>query len=159
MNEPLPYWVWLVAGLALCAAETVVPGAFLIWIGAAGLILGAIDFLLPLPLAVQTLGFAALAAGLALVGRRVYGSIDSVGPSLPASRAARVDRTRVFLEGAIEHGFGRIRVDDSVWRVAGQDLPEGVKVRVVGIEDGVGGACGKGLRSSRHNFKERGVDA
>ena len=137
MNEPLPYWLWLVAGLALCAAETVVPGAFLIWIGLAGLIIGAVDFVLPLPLAVQTLGFAVLAAGLALVGRRVYGSIDSVGPSLPTSRAHALIGREFFLEGAIEHGFGRIRVDDSVWRVAGEDMPEGVKVRVVGIEDGV----------------------
>ena len=32
----LPYYVWLLAGLALCAAETLAPGAFLIWIGAGG---------------------------------------------------------------------------------------------------------------------------
>ncbi len=137
MNEPVPYWLWLIAGLALCAAETVVPGAFLIWIGLAGLILGAIDFFFPLPLAVQTLGFAALAAALALVGKRVYGSIDTVGPSLPTSRAHALVGREFFLEGPIEHGFGRIRVDDSVWRVAGEDMPEGSRVRVVGIEDGV----------------------
>ena len=35
------YIAWLVAGLVLCAAETIAPGAFLIWIGAAALISAA----------------------------------------------------------------------------------------------------------------------
>ncbi len=33
-------------------------------------------------------------------------------------------------------GYGRIRVGDSVWRVAGENLPAGAKVRVVAVEDG-----------------------
>ncbi len=49
MSDPYPYWVWLLGGLALCALETIVPGAFLIWIGAAGLLTGAIDFVFPMP--------------------------------------------------------------------------------------------------------------
>ena len=39
-----PYVVWLVAGLALCAAETFVPGAFLIWIGVAAVAVGIVEF-------------------------------------------------------------------------------------------------------------------
>jgi membrane protein implicated in regulation of membrane protease activity len=41
-----------------------------------------------------------------------------------------------FLDKAIARGFGSIRVDDSVWRVSGEDMPTGTKVRVVAIEDG-----------------------
>ena len=37
----------------------------------------------------------------------------------------------------ISEGVGKARVDDSVWRVAGPDLPAGTKVRVVAVEDGV----------------------
>ena len=40
-----------------------------------------------------------------------------------------------FLDKAIVRGFG-IRVDDSVWRVTGEDMPTGTRVRVVAIEDG-----------------------
>ena len=29
-----------------------------------------------------------------------------------------------------------MRVGDSLWRVAGEDLPKGAKVRVVAVEDG-----------------------
>jgi hypothetical protein len=131
-----PYYVWLLMGLALCAAETLVPGAFLIWIGAAGLILGAVEFFAPMPLTVQVLGFAALVVALVFVGRRVYGSTDAVGPSLPMSRAHALMGKEFFLNEAIAHGFGTIRVDDSVWRVAGEDMPTGTRVRVVAIEDG-----------------------
>jgi len=138
MSEPgLPYYVWLFAGLALCAAETLAPGAFLIWIGLAGLILGALDFFWPFSLPMQAIGFAALVALLVFAGRRVYGSLDNVGPSLPASRAHALVGREFFLDQAIERGFGQIRVDDSVWRVAGADMPAGTKVRVVEIEDGV----------------------
>jgi len=35
---------WLVGGLIVCAAETLAPGAFLIWIGAAAAIVGAIAY-------------------------------------------------------------------------------------------------------------------
>jgi hypothetical protein len=138
VSDPgLPYYVWLLGGLALCAAETLVPGAFLIWIGIAGLILGAAEFLVPLSLPAQAFGFAALVAALALLGRRVYGSMDRVGPSLPASRAHALLGREFFLHEAITRGFGSIRVEDSVWRVAGEDMPAGSKVRVVAIEDGV----------------------
>jgi len=138
MSEPgLPYWVFLFAGLALCAAETLAPGAFLIWIGLAGLILGALDFFWPLSLPYQAIGFAALVALLVFMGRRVYGSLDGVGPSLPASRAHALIGREFFLDQGIERGFGQIRVNDSVWRVAGADMPAGTKVRVVEIEDGV----------------------
>ena len=101
----LPYYVWLLAGLGLCAAETLAPGAFLIWIGAAGLILGAVEFFAPMALTVQLLGFAALVAGLLFVGRRVYGSIDAVGPSLPMSRAHALMGREFFLDKAIARGF------------------------------------------------------
>lgn len=133
----IPYYVWLLAGLALCAAETVVPGAFLIWIGIAGLIVGAVELFVPLSLSVQAVGFAALAAILVFLGRRVYGSVDTVGPSLPASRAHALIGREFFLDEAIERGFGSIRVGDSVWRVTGDDMPAGTKVRVAAIEDGV----------------------
>jgi membrane protein implicated in regulation of membrane protease activity len=138
MSEPgIPYYVWLIAGLALCAAETQVPGASMIWIGLAALIIGANEFFAPFSLPFQLLSFAALAAVLALIGRRVYGSIDRVGPSLPQSRAHALIGREFFLDEGIARGFGAIRVDDSVWRVAGADMPAGTKVRVVAIEDGV----------------------
>jgi membrane protein implicated in regulation of membrane protease activity len=55
------YFVWLIAGFVLCVAETVAPGAFLIWIGAAALLVGAVDFVWPMELTLQLLVFAVAA--------------------------------------------------------------------------------------------------
>ena len=63
---------WLVAGLFLCAVEALAPGAFLIWIGAAAAIVGAVDYFLPISLVAQLVLFGALVAALVLIGRRVY---------------------------------------------------------------------------------------
>ena len=131
-----PYYVWLIAGLALCALETVVPGAFLIWIGLAGLCVGVIEYLLPGGFGAQALEFAALTLGLVLIGRKVYGSLKTGGDQLPLSRAHGLIGRDFQLETAIVNGFGSIRVGDSVWRVAGEDMPAGVQVRVAGIGEG-----------------------
>ena len=131
-----PYVVWLVAGLALCAAETLVPGAFLIWIGLAAVAVGVVEFFVAVSLTPSLLLFAALVVVFVVVGRRVYGSLDAGAPQLPLSRAQGLIGKEFYLDEAIERGHGRIRVGDSVWRVAGDDLPKGAKVRVVAVEDG-----------------------
>jgi inner membrane protein len=135
MGLPVPV-LWLVGGLALCAAETLVPGAFLIWIGAAAVVVGAIEYIYPLELTPSLLAFVVLVAIFVFIGRRVYGSLDAGAPPLPLNRAQALIGKEFYLEDAMERGFGRIRVGDSLWRVAGEDLPKGAKVRVVSVVDG-----------------------
>src|SRR5580692_5143886 len=96
----IDYIAWLVAGLVLCAAETIMPGAFLIWIGAAALILGAVEFFAPLEFAAQLLLFAALVVALVVVGRSVYGSIDRGSPPQPLGRAEALVGKEFFLDKA-----------------------------------------------------------
>jgi inner membrane protein len=130
------YFIWLIAGFVLCVAETVAPGAFLIWIGAAALLVGAIDFVWPMELTLQLLVFAVAAVVLVFIGRRVYGSLERSAPAPSLSRAHALIGKEFFLDRAIERGFGAIRVDDSIWRVAGAEMAAGAKVRVVAVEDG-----------------------
>jgi membrane protein implicated in regulation of membrane protease activity len=130
------YAFWLVVGFLLCAAETLAPGAFLIWIGAAMLIVGVVEFFWPLEITAQLFLFAALVVVLVIVGRRVYGSLDQRSPSQPLGRAESLVGKEFFLDQPIVRGFGNIRVGDSIWRVAGEDMGAGAKVRVTGVEDG-----------------------
>jgi inner membrane protein len=130
------YIFWLIAGFLLCAAETVAPGAFLIWIGAAALILGIVEFIWPLEFTAQLFLFAGLVIVLVIIGRRVYGSLDHRSAPQPLSRAHGLVGKEFFLDKPIERGFGNSRVDDSVWRVTGEDMSAGAKVRVTGVEDG-----------------------
>ena len=128
--------LWLVGGLALCAAETLVPGAFLIWIGAAAVVVGAIEFVYPIALEPALLAFAALVGGVRLRrqarlrlarGRRAAPAPQPrPGADRPGILSRRGDRTRLR-----PHPGRR-----QPWRVAGEDLPKGAKVRVVAVEDG-----------------------
>ena len=127
---------WLVGGLVVCAAETLAPGAFLVWIGAAAAIVGAIAYFIPLDLTSQLLLFGALVVALVLLGRRVYGSFAAQPGPLPQSRAHAMIGADFFLDEPIARGFGRIHVGDSSWRVLGPDSPAGAKVKVVAVENG-----------------------
>ncbi len=62
---------WLLAGLVLSAIETLAPGAFFIWFGAAAAIVGAVDYFLPMGFVAQLILFAVLVATLVLIGRGV----------------------------------------------------------------------------------------
>jgi inner membrane protein len=137
---PLPVHIgaiiWLVSGPVLCAAETIAPGAFLIWVGLAASIVGAIAYFVTVDFTSQLLLFGILVAGLVLLGRRVYGSLDASPGQLPRSRAHAMLGVDFFLDEAIVRGYGRIRVGDSSWRVSGPDCPVGAKVRVIALEEG-----------------------
>jgi inner membrane protein len=50
-------------------------------------------------------------------------------------RAESYVRRMFTLDGAIVDGRGRVRVDDTVWLVAGPDLPAGARVRVTGTDN------------------------
>ena len=134
--DPPGYGLWLVAGLLLCAAETLAPGAFLIWIGAAALIMGGVLMAFVLSGTAQMLLFAGLVVVLVVIGRQVYGSLDKRALPQLAGRAEALVGQEFYLDAAIVHGFGAIRVNDSIWRVSGDDLGAGAKVRVTGVLDG-----------------------
>jgi len=68
---------WLIGGLALCAAERLAPGVFLVWVGGAAGIVGAFSYLVPIHFGWQLLLFLALAAAFAVIGERVYRAIDT----------------------------------------------------------------------------------
>jgi len=127
---------WLIGGLVVCAAETLAPGAFLVWIGAAAAIVGAIAYFAPLDFTSQLLLFGTLVVALVLIGRRAYGSLAAQPGPLPQSRAHAMVGADFFLEEPIVRGYGRIHVGDSSWRVSGADCPAVAKVRVVAVEDG-----------------------
>jgi membrane protein implicated in regulation of membrane protease activity len=129
-------WSWWVVGMALLAAEMMVPGFFLVWIGLAAIVVGVVSLLLwqsaYMTWQLQMLLFAALAVTAAILGRRyVYHShSDSDEPYLNQRGASLVGRTATLKE-PIAEGRGRIRLDDTYWSVMGPDLPAGTRVKVV----------------------------
>jgi len=87
-------WIWLIAAVLLAIAELIVPGVFLIWLGAAALVTGAIALAVPLTVPLE-LALFALTAGVAVVAGRSVMSIcdEQAADSLRRPTAQRKDGT------------------------------------------------------------------
>ena len=129
-------WTWIVLGLVLMGLELLAPGVFLLWLGLAAVLTGVLDAVFDLSWQAAALVFAVLSVASVLAGRAVtrHPEDEDEGPS-PLNRRGHALVGRVFiLETPIADGAGRIRVDDSSWRVVGPAAPAGASVRVVRVE-------------------------
>ncbi|MCJ2140486.1 NfeD family protein [Methylobacterium sp. E-066] len=127
-----PAWSWVIAGLVLAGAEIVVPGVFLIWFGLAALATGLAAALIPIPWQAQTLLFAGLAVVLVGLATRLHRRAGPHDAILNRPDRGLIGREGVLAEPIVQ-GTGRIRFDDTLWRIEGPDLPAATRVRVVGL--------------------------
>lgn len=132
-------WAWLVAGLVLLGLELLLPGGVFVWLGAAAIITALLAFVLPFDLPREfatfgVLGIVAIIFWLTVIRRRGGGSTDR---PLLNRRAERFIGQETVLNEPITDGFGRVPLGDTVWRVAGPDLPAGRRVRIVGHDGAV----------------------
>jgi len=125
-------WSWLVLGLVLMGLEVAMPGMFLFWLGLAGLLVGLLSFGITMSWEVQLIVFAVLSLAAVPVWRRLAHARSSSPQQDFLNRRSDALVGRVFtLEKPIQDGVGTVRVDDTIWRVAGPDAPAGSRVRVV----------------------------
>ena len=138
-NELGP-WNWMVLGFVLLSLEILVPGVFLLWIGLAALIVGAVSLMIWGAAfwiwELQVVVFLALSLVCAFVGKKIMGRSgdDTDQPLLNRRGDQLVGRTATLTE-PITDGRGRIKIGDTMWRVSGPDLPAGTKVRVKAATD------------------------
>ncbi|WP_445504620.1 NfeD family protein [Microvirga sp. G4-2] len=129
-------WSWIILGLVLIGVELLAPGVFFLWLGLAAIATGLLDAALDLSWQAASILFALLAVTAVILGRFVTRSKEPSEPSVShLNQRGQALVGRVFtLETPIKDGEGRIRVDDSSWRVTGADRFKGAKVRVVRVE-------------------------
>jgi membrane protein implicated in regulation of membrane protease activity len=125
-----PVWTWILIGLVLMGAELAISGVFLVWLGTAAMVTGLEVAVVPMRWQAQIVLFAVLSVGLVVVAqKRMTGRPNSL------NRGARGLIGQEFrLDAAIANGLGRIRVNDTLWRVSGPDAPAGTRIRVTGID-------------------------
>jgi membrane protein implicated in regulation of membrane protease activity len=133
----MPFWYWAVFGAVLGVIEIAVPAMVCIWLAAAALGVAVIAWRYPgLAWEHQALIFAALAVASVVLGRTAFARTGSTQNDRRLNRRAESYIGRMFtLDGAIVDGRGRLKVDDTVWPVAGPDLPAGKRVRVTGVDN------------------------
>ncbi len=134
--SPVGPWHWLILGLLLAALELITPVFLFLPMGLGALAAGLLLALVPgLPWAWQ-LGVFAVVSVVSVLAGRLYlrrHPITSTEPTL--NRRGHQYVGRVFtLDEPIVNGTGKIRVDDSTWKVIGADAQAGVRVRVSGVD-------------------------
>lgn len=138
-NELGP-WNWMVLGFVLLALEIILPGFFLLWIGIAALIVGAVSLAVWeagfWTWHVQVLLFLVLAVASAYAGRGLMRRSGDVSdqPLLNMRGAQLIGRVATLTE-PIANGRGRVHIGDTMWRVSGPDMPAGARVKVTGASD------------------------
>lgn len=139
MLQQLTYWHWFILAAILIILEMFAPGAFLLWIGIAAGVVGAVLYFVPaMTWEYQFILFSLAAVGSIVAWRsyRAKHPVTTDEPTLNRRGAQYVGR--VFtLDAPIVNGVGKIRVDDSTWKIEGADCPAGTKVKVTGIENTV----------------------
>jgi membrane protein implicated in regulation of membrane protease activity len=133
MFYTLGTWNWLIFGFVLMGLELLAPGVFMFWLGLAALLVGLLSFAINPSWQTQFLMFAVFAVAAVPLWRRVARSNSGASQSNPFLNK-RTDAMvgRVFtLEKPIIDGTGTVRIDDTIWRVAGPDAPAGSRVKIV----------------------------
>ena len=139
MLEQLTYWHWFILAALLIILEVFAPGAFMLWIGIAAGVVGATLYFVPsMTWEYQFMLFSIASVG-SIIAWRSYRSNNPITTDEPTlNRRGAQYIGRIFtLEAPITNGIGKLRVDDSTWKIEGADCPAGSKVKVVGIENTV----------------------
>ncbi|HEY0720079.1 MAG TPA: NfeD family protein [Gammaproteobacteria bacterium] len=133
----LTHWHWWILAMILLVLEVFAPGTFFLWLGVAAMVVGLVVLIIPMGWELQLLLFAILSVASVSLGRTYFKRrpIESDRPNLNRRGQQYVGRTFTLSE-PIVHGYGKIRVDDSTWKIEGADSPVGSQVKVVGV-DGV----------------------
>jgi len=136
--QGLEYWHWLLLAVVLLILEVFSPGVFAMWLGLAAGLTGLVLLLQPtLDWQTQLVLFGVAGVVFALLGHRLVNRRLTPSDEPHLNRRGEQYLGRVFtLDNPIVNGQGKVRVDDSTWKIRGTDTPAGQRVRVSGV-DGV----------------------
>ena len=127
------FWYWWVIGFILLVLEILTPGYFFMWIALSGFVTGILVFLIPATsMNMQILIFSVLSVA-AIIAWKFYGKKHPMKSDQPLLNKRGVQYIgRVFnLYEPIKNGQGKIKVDDSIWKVHGEDCDINTKVKVI----------------------------
>lgn len=132
----IDYWHWWILAGILLIIEVAAPSFFFLWLSVAAGITGLVLLAVPeLGWQYQILVFSGLSV-ISLTLFKRYQRANPVvtdQPTLNRRGAQYIGRTFTLTEPIVNHS-GVIHVDDSTWRIKGDDLPAGTTVKVVGAD-------------------------
>jgi membrane protein implicated in regulation of membrane protease activity len=128
-------WNWFVVAVVFLVLEVMMPGVFMLWLGLAAILVGIISLATVLSWQIQLIVFAVLAIACIPAWRYFARKVEGPAEQPFLNRRSEGYIGRVFtLEKPIVGGLGTIRIDDTLWRVSGPDLPAGSRVKVANAD-------------------------
>lgn len=137
----LGIWNWVVLGLILLILELVVSGVFLVWFGIAAVLTALVSWLFSKftwfdHWQIQIALFLIFSVILVIAGRNFFRREKETDQPMLNQRTMQMIGQIATLQGPIIDGHGRVRIDDTIWRVKGDDAPTGTKVKLISFSDG-----------------------
>ncbi len=134
--EEIEFWHWWVAAIVLVIVEIFAPGTVALWMAVSAAAVGFLLLAVPeLTWQTQLIVFAVLSVATVIGWRTYQLRYPTVSDQPTLNRRGEQYVGRVFtLSEAIVNGTGKIHVDDTMWKVEGEDLPAGTQVRVTGVD-------------------------
>lgn len=138
MNEfisNIEYWHWWVLAMVCLSLEIFAPGAVFIWFSVSAAVMGFILLLIPdLSWQLQITLFGVLSI-LSIFGWRLYRQkVPEIDAHPALNKRGEELIGRVFtLNKPISDNYGKINVDDTMWKVHGEDCNAGQKVKVTSL--------------------------
>lgn len=133
----LEYWHWLALALLLIIFEMVAPSAVFLWFGVAAGVVGVVLLLIPsMAWQVQLILFSVLSVGSILAWRsyaKKHPPADNKYPTLNKRGDDLIGRVFTLDEGIVNN-YGKLRVDDTMWKIRGSDTDAGSRVRVTAVD-------------------------
>lgn len=136
MTNLLASYGWWILALLMIAAELLVPGYFLLWIGVAAGIMGLVTLVAPdMPFVAQAAVFGVLAIATCYVYWKFIRPTAEVRDDQPLlnRKGERMIGRRVLVAEPFVNGRGKVRVGDTVWLAEGADVAVGAAVEVTGV--------------------------
>ncbi|MDX1574099.1 MAG: NfeD family protein [Methylophaga sp.] len=133
----IDFWHWWILAVALIIIEILLPSFFALWLAIAAALTGLLLLIFPgLGWEWQLLLFALFSLVSIVAWRRYYQKhpIKTDEPLLNRRGEGYVGRELTLSQPIID-GIGKIRLDDSTWKVQGPDCPAGTKIRIKALNN------------------------
>ena len=131
------FWHWWIIAIILVIIEMLVPTFFALWMAIAAFMAGMALFLMPdMQWEYQVFLFAILSIFSIVAWRYYYKNnpITTDEPLLNRRGEQYVGRV-ITLKTPIVDGHGKVQVDDSTWKIEGEDCPVGTKIKIVSVNN------------------------
>ena len=137
-NMTVDYWHWWILCGIFLLLEVFVSGFIFLWMAvAAGVVGVALVFIPEMDWKIQLVIFSVLSVASIALFRRYMAKNPTKTDQPELNRRSRQYIGRTFtLQQPIVNGVGKLHVDDTSWRIVGEDMPSGQKITVVDV-DGV----------------------